>query len=159
MSVIVRLAVREDANAVAALALKLVMQHQEYDPLRFSRLGDLEGMAWFYGSKTEAEDAAVFVAEAGSKIVGFAFVQYEERNYAGLLRTAAWLHDIYIEESARGAHIGKQLIEAAIEAAKGFGADKLMLSAAAKNESGRQFFERMGFRKTMVEMMRSLDGL
>src|SRR5688500_18761397 len=123
MSVTIRRAVKGDAQAVAALALKLVMQHQEYDPVRFSRLGDLEGMAQFYGSQTEVEDAAVFVAEVDAKIVGFAFVQYEDRNYAGLLRTAAWLHDIYIEESARRAQIGKQMIEAATEAAKGFGAD------------------------------------
>jgi GNAT superfamily N-acetyltransferase len=157
MSVTIRRAVKEDAQAVAALALKLVTQHQEYDPIRFSRLGDLEGMAWFYGSQTEAEDAAVFVAEADAKIVGFAFVQFEERNYAGLLKSAAWLHDIYIEETARGRRIGEQLIEAATAAAKGFGADKLMLSVAAKNEAGREFFSRMGFRETMVEMMLSLD--
>ena len=78
MSVTIRRAVREDAQAIAVLALKLVMQHQDYDPVRFSRLGDLDGMAGFYGSRTEMDDAAVFVAETDTEIVGFAFVQYEE---------------------------------------------------------------------------------
>ena len=48
------------------------------------------------------------------------------------------------------------MIEKSIEAAKSLGADKLMLSVAAKNEYAREFFERNGFKTTMVEMMLDL---
>lgn len=157
MSVTIRRAEKEDARAVAELAFNLVVQHQDYDPIRFSRLADVDGMASYYGSQTGAEDAAVIVAELDSRIVGFAFVQFEEKNFADLLKSAAWLHDIYIDESARGRDIGKQLIEASAEVAKDLGADKLMLSVAARNELGRRFFDRMGFRETMVEMMLTID--
>jgi GNAT superfamily N-acetyltransferase len=158
MSVTVRRAVKEDIRQVAGLAVKLVVQHENYDSRRFSRLYDEEQAGWYYGSQTEAADAAVLVAELEGEIVGFAYLQYEAKDYANLLENAAWLHDIYITEAARGQNAGKLLIEKSIAVAKELGADKLMLSVAAKNELAREFFERRGFRETMVEMMLDLTA-
>jgi GNAT superfamily N-acetyltransferase len=156
MAVTVRRALPEDARAVAELAIKLVVQHQNYNPRRFARLATVEQAEWYYGSQTKAADAAVLVAALEEKIVGFAYIQYEARNYAELLETAAWLHDIYIDEEARGSNAGKLLIENSIAVAGELGADKLMLSVAAENEFAREFFGRRGFRETMVEMMLDL---
>ena len=156
MSVTVRRARLEDARTVAEYAIRLVVQHQNYDPRRFVRLAAVEQAEWFYGSQTKAADAAVLVAELEEKIVGFAYIQFEARDYANLLENAAWLHDIYIDETARGTGAGKLLIEKSIEVAKELGADKLMLSVAAKNEFAKEFFEHSGFRETMVEMMLDL---
>jgi GNAT superfamily N-acetyltransferase len=153
MTVTVRRARLEDAPVVAEMAIKLIVQHQNYDPRRFSRLATVEQAEWFYGSQTETKDAAVLVAEIENKIVGFAYIQLKAKDYANLLENAAWLHDIYIDETARGSGAGKLLIEGSIEAAKELGADKLMLSVAAKNEFAKGFFEREGFRATMIEMM------
>jgi GNAT superfamily N-acetyltransferase len=156
MSVIVRRAVLKDARTVAEYAIKLVVQHQEYDARRFVRLASVEQAEGFYGNQTKAKDAAVLVAELEGKIVGFAYLQFEAKDYANLLENAAWLHDIYIDETARGFNAGRVLIEKSIAVAKELGADKLMLSVAAKNEYAEGFFERNGFRTTMVEMMLDL---
>jgi GNAT superfamily N-acetyltransferase len=156
MAVTVRRATEKDAPLIGEYALKLVEQHRQYDPRRFSRLAEAGQMAWFYGGRTKAADAAVLVAETEGEVVGFAYVQFEARDYANLLESAAWLHDIYVDEKARGTRAGKLLIEAAVEIAKELGAGKLMLSAAAKNEHAREFFARQGFRTTMVEMMLDL---
>jgi GNAT superfamily N-acetyltransferase len=156
MSVTVRRATRKDARTVAEMAIKLFAQHREYDSHRFAEIASIEGAEQFYGGQTEAKDAAVLVAELRDEIVGFAYIQYEAKDYANLLETAAWLHDIYIAEAARGKNAGKHLIERSIEAAKDLGADKLMLSVAAKNEFAKEFFERSGFKETMVEMMLDL---
>jgi GNAT superfamily N-acetyltransferase len=158
MPVTVRRARREDARTVAELAIRLVVQHQNYDSRRFSRLVTLEQAEWFYGSRTKAENAAVLVAESGGEIVGFAYLEFEAKDYANLLEEAAWLHDIYIDETKRGTGAGKLLIEKSIEVARELGADKLMLSVAAKNEFAREFFERSGFTTTMLEMMLDLTG-
>ena len=91
MTVEVRRASFEDAGTIAELALKLVVQHQEYDAKRFARLAVKEQMASFYGGRTRAQDAAILVAQLDGKIVGFAFVQFDARNYADLLEAAAWL--------------------------------------------------------------------
>ena len=156
MAVVVRRAVFEDARTIAEFAHKLVVQHQNYNARRFAQIANKEQMATFYGNQTKAENARVLVAEIEGKIVGFAYIQFEAKDYAALLKSAAWLHDLYIDESARGHKAGKNLIEAAIEAAKELGANKLMLSAAAQNEKARAFFEHSGFKTTMVEMMLDL---
>lgn len=153
MAVVVREATRDDAETVARFAMLLSEQHREYDAERFISLSNAEGAKSYYGSQTEAEDAVILLAEDEGNAVGFAYIQYDAINYADLLTSAAWLHDIYVEESARGLGTGQKLIEAAAKAAKKLGADKLMLHVAAKNALGMEFFERHGFRTTMLEMM------
>lgn len=151
-----RRARREDAPAVAELALRLFAQHRDYDARRFAEIASIEGAERFYGSQTNANDAAVLVAELDEKVVGFAYIQFEALNYAALLENAAWLHDLYIDEAARGQNAGKSLIKAAVETAKELGADKLLLSVAAQNQIAQKTFERAGFRTTMVEMFLDL---
>ena len=158
MGVIVRRAARGDARTIAEFAYKLVEQHRSYDPVRFSRLGDVDGMAWFYGGQTEAEDAAVLVAEFDGEVVGFAYLEYQSRNYVDLAESSVRLHDIFVDERGRGSGAGKKLIEAAIEESKRFKAAKILLSVAAKNTFAREFFEHRGFRTTMYEMMLELPG-
>jgi GNAT superfamily N-acetyltransferase len=156
--VIVRRAIKEDAKRVAEFAIELFAQHHAYDTRRFAEISSIEGAQRFYGSQTEAAEAAVLVAEIENKIVGFAYLQYEAMDYANLLENAVWLHDLYVDQAARKTGAGKFLIEKSIEIAKEFGADKLMLSVAAKNEHARDFFERNGFKETMVEMMFDLTN-
>jgi GNAT superfamily N-acetyltransferase len=158
MAVVVRRAVLEDARTIAELAKKLVVQHQNYNSRRFAQIATEKQMATFYGNQTKAKNAAVLVAELEGNVVGFAYLQFEEKDYAALLESAAWLHDIYVDESARGHNAGKVLIEAAIQAAREFGANKLMLLAAAQNENAIAFFKRGDFKTTMVEMMLDLTG-
>ena len=153
MAVLVRRATKDDAPTIAEFAMKLVEQHRDYDPIRFAQIATLDGMQWFYGSQTEAKDAALLVAEINERIVGFAYIGYEERNYAELSVSTAKLHDIYVDEAARHSAAGKALIDASVEAAREFGASKLMLSVAEKNEAAKAFFERSGFSVTMHEMM------
>jgi ribosomal protein S18 acetylase RimI-like enzyme len=156
MAVTVRRANIDDARTIAEYAIKLFAQHREYDAHRFAEIASIEGATNFYGSQTETKGAAVLIAELENEIVGFAYIQYESLDYANLLENAAWLHDLYVDERARGHNAGKLLIGQSIEIAKEFGADKLMLSVAAKNEYAQEFFERQGFRTTMVEVMLDL---
>lgn len=156
MPVTVRRAAKADARTIAELAIKLFAQHSDFDSRRFAEVASIEGAEKFYGNQTEAKDAAVLVAEFENKIVGFAYLQYEAMNYAALLVNAVWLHDLYVDESVRGQNIGKALIEKSAAVAQELGADKLMLSVAAKNENAKAFFERKGFKETMVEMMLDL---
>jgi GNAT superfamily N-acetyltransferase len=133
--------------------MQLVEQHVGYDPVRFSRIGSLEGMAEFYGRQTEAENASVIVAEEDGGVFGFAYMQFEPVIYAELATKVAWLHDIFIDSPFRASGAGKKLIEAVVAEARRFGANKILLSVAAKNASGKGFFEHAGFSTTMHEMM------
>jgi len=120
LAVLVRRATKDDAPTIAEFAMKLVEQHRDYDPIRFAQIATLDGMQWFYGSQTEAKDAALLVAEINERIVGFAYIGYEERNYAELSVSTAKLHDIYVDEAARHSGAGKALIDASVEAAREF---------------------------------------
>lgn len=156
MSVTVRRAALGDARIIAEFAIRLFAQHRAYDEHRFAQIASIEGAERFYSSQTNSKNAAVLVAEVNGEIVGFAYLQFEAMNYAGLLENALWLHDLYVDETARGQNAGKLLIEKSTEIAKDFGADKLMLSAAAQNENAQAFFKHSGFKTTMVEMMLDL---
>ena len=152
MSVVVRRARSEDAAAVARFALALFAQHRGYDAARFADLGSPEGAARYYMSRANADDAAVFVAESDGAVIGFAYLEYEQIDYASLLENAVWLHDLYVEEGSRGSAVGKLLVQAAVDFAKETGAGTIVLTVAAKNTLAQDFFRKSGFRKTMVEM-------
>jgi GNAT superfamily N-acetyltransferase len=156
MPAVIRRAREGDERRVAEFAIRLFDQHVEYDPERFSTFANVEGAARFYRSRFDTPDSAVFVAEIDNEVVGFAYVERDPLNYAELLENGAWLHDIYVDERARAEGAGKGLINAAAEAAKQMGAEKLLLSVAAKNNAARQIFEKAGFRPTMVEMTLNL---
>lgn len=153
MSVSVRRATKEDAPYIARFAMNLVEQHVGYDPVRFARIATLDGMEWFYGGQTDVTDAAVLVAEFDGKVVGFAYLRYEETNYAELATSVARLHDIYVDETARHTGAGRELIKRSVDVAKELGASKILLTVAAKNTGAQKFFEQAGFVTTMHEMM------
>ena len=157
MPVQVRRATPDDAEAIADLALQLVEQHVGYDPVRFSHIGNRAGMANYYGSRTTADGAVVLVVEEDATVVGFAYMEYEPVLYAELAVKVAWLHDIFIERPERRSGAGHKLIEAAAMEAKSLGANKILLSVAAKNTNAQAFFEHEGFRTTMHEMMLTVE--
>jgi GNAT superfamily N-acetyltransferase len=157
MSMAVRRAELEDAAVIAKFALRLFAQHREYDPARFADLADLAGAERYYESRITADEAIVLVAETDSEVVGFLYAEFEKINYAELLESALWVHDLFVDAAARRNGAGNALIDAAAKAGRGLGADKLVLTVAAKNEFARSFFKERGFRETMVEMTLGLN--
>jgi GNAT superfamily N-acetyltransferase len=157
MTVVVRRATKGDAGRIAEFSVALAEQHYGFDQVRFTRLITREGAAAFYGSRTEAENAAVFIVEVDGRIVGFAYMEYEPVIYAELAANVAWLHDIYIEADARRSGAGRELLAAVTEEARRQGANKVLLSVAEKNENAQRFFEQYGYRQTMREMMLAIE--
>src|SRR4051794_4919082 len=97
MDTVIRRATRDDASAIARLALALFELHVEWDDRRFTQIGTIEGAERYYGERAEAANAAVLVAEADGNIVGFAYLEYEPVLYAQLATEVVWLHDLYVE--------------------------------------------------------------
>ena len=157
MSVVVRRATKADAGKIGEFSVALAEQHIGYDPVRFSRLITRDGAAAFYASRMESENAAVLLAEIDGRVVGFAYMEYEPVLYAELATKVAWLHDIYVEFDSRNTGAGRELLEAVRNEAKQSGANKVLLSVSLKNVNAQQFFERNGFRTTMLEMMLEIE--
>jgi ribosomal protein S18 acetylase RimI-like enzyme len=71
---------------------------------------------------------------------------------------AAVLHDVIVHPDHRGRGVGRLLLNATLSYLTSRGAPRVVLSTAERNVSAQRLFERMGFRRTMVEMTRELDG-
>ena len=156
MAVTVRHATRADAEAIAGYAVALFELHAKWDPRRFTQIATLEGATGFYGDRAEA--GSVLVAEVDGKTAGFAYFEYEPTLYAELATRVLWLHDIYVGEEFRGKGVGREVLNSVTTEAKRLGANKVLLTVAARNDEGRSFFERIGFETTMHEMMLAVDG-
>jgi GNAT superfamily N-acetyltransferase len=152
----IRLAEPRDQARLGQLGATLVSLHYAFDSHRFMtpQPGVEDGYAWFLGEQMKNPDAVVYVAEQRGVVVGYAFASLEPRSWNELREAAGFIHDVVVDETARGTGIGTRLIESAAHWLENKGAPRIMLWSAEQNVGGQRLFERLGFRRTMVEMTR-----
>jgi len=155
---IVRPAEQRDLEAVGRLGARLLRAHYAFDRLRFMapRENTEEGYAWFLGTQLRRDDAAVFVAERDGQVVGYVYAGIEPQSWKELREEAGFIHDVYVDETARRGGVATALLEAAAEWLTSRGMPRIVLWTAAPNDAARRLFERLGFRHTMTEMTREL---
>jgi ribosomal protein S18 acetylase RimI-like enzyme len=158
--VTIREAERRDLPALGRLGALLVRGHHAFDPQRFMPPPpDVEeGYAWFLASQLDDPEAVVYVAERGGAVVGYAYAGLEPPSWKELRGPAGFVHDVVVDESARDAGIGARLVEEAARWLERHGAPRVMLWTAQANGSAQRLFERLGFRRTMIEMTREPKG-
>ncbi len=150
---VVRPPTLEELPAVAILAGCLVRQHEGYDARRFLHLDDpAAGYARFLPRVLGQEGTVLLAALLGERVVGYAYGTLEGRDYFSLLDACGKLHDIYVDEDARGRGVGEALLLATKEEFARRGAPRLVLLAATQNEAAQRLFKKLGFRPTMLEM-------
>ena len=154
----VRRATRADLPALGRLGAHLMRVHFEFDRRRFvAPTGNPEaGYAHFLGTQLEADDAVVLVAERAGAAVGYVFAGIEPFSWKELRDAAGFVHDIVVDQSERRSGIAGALMEAAIAWVREQDVASVMLWTAAPNEGAQRLFERLGFRRTMIEMTRDL---
>jgi ribosomal protein S18 acetylase RimI-like enzyme len=154
--VIIRRAEPRDLEVLGRLGAVLVRAHHAFDPARFMRPGPSveEGYAWFLGSQLEETDAVVMVAERADVVVGYVYAGMEPRSWKELRDAAGFVHDVVVDEEARGHGIGGRLVEEAARWLEEHGAPRVMLWTAEANAPAQRLFAGLGFRRTMIEMTR-----
>jgi ribosomal protein S18 acetylase RimI-like enzyme len=146
-----------DLDTVGRLAGRLVRMHYEFDPKRFIHLTNPEpGYARWLGQEMKNDAVVLLVAEVDSGVVGYLYARKEPRNYNDLLDAHGKLHDVYVDESARGRGAGEALVREGLARLAKMGAPRVVLSTAVQNEAAHRLFERLGFRTTMLEMTAEL---
>jgi ribosomal protein S18 acetylase RimI-like enzyme len=146
-----------DLEVVGRLAGKLVHLHHGFDPKRFIHLESPEtGYARWLGQELKSEAVVLIVAELEGQVAGYAYARRENRNYNDLLDAHGKLHDVYVDESARGRGAGEALVREALRRLAEKGAPRVVLSTAVQNEAAHRLFEKVGFRTTMLEMTAEL---
>jgi ribosomal protein S18 acetylase RimI-like enzyme len=142
-----------DLPALGRLGALLARQHHGYDPRRYFLPEPVEEeYVRFYQAQLARPDAALLVAEVAGRVVGFAFVRVEPAEFLSLLSASGWIHDLFVEESARGMGVGRRLLDAAVEELCRLRASAVMLSVAPQNEPARRLFLGRGFRFALQEM-------
>jgi ribosomal protein S18 acetylase RimI-like enzyme len=158
--VVVRPATRADLPRLGRLGALLVQVHHDFDPERFLPARDRTpaDYASFLVSQMSDPDVAVLVADVRGDVIGYAYAAVEGFDYMALRGPAGVLHDIVVEPEHRGRGVGRRLLRAALAFLQARGAPRVVLSTAERNGAAHRLFASAGFRRTMVEMTRELDG-
>jgi ribosomal protein S18 acetylase RimI-like enzyme len=154
----IRPATRADAAALGRLGGLLLRAHHGFDPQRFMApplRGD-EGYGRFLVSQLGEEDVAVLVAEQDGEVCGYVYAGLEPRSWRELREAAGFVHDVAVDEAARGAGVGTALVEAAVVWLRTHGAPRVLLWTAERNPAAQRLFAKLQFRRTMIEMTREL---
>ena len=154
----IRRAIASDAAALGRLGGLLLRTHYEFDRQRFMAPGDdpESGYASFLRWQMQEEDVAIFVAEQDGQVVGYVYAGLEPQSWKELRDAAGFIHDVIVDAAGRRTGIATALVEAAAQRLKQRGAPRVLLWTASPNEGAQRLFERLGFRRTMIEMTREL---
>jgi ribosomal protein S18 acetylase RimI-like enzyme len=158
MPFVVRRASDADAPALGRLGAMLLRAHYAFDPQRFIAPGSNpeSGYEWFLRGQLEEDDAAVFVAEQDRQVIGYVFAALEPISWKELREACGFIHDIVVDDPQRRGGVATALMEAAIEWLRSRGAPRVILGTAERNAAAQRLFEKLGFRRTMIEMTREL---
>lgn len=157
---IVRPAEPADLPAIGRLGALLVRVHHDFDARRFIAATPKteQGYASYLGTQLAKSDVVVLVAEERGAVLGYTYAGVEGFDYMSLRGPAGVLYDIVVDPGCRGQGVGRLLLEATLAALKTRNAPRVVLSTAAQNDAAQHLFDRAGFRRTMIEMTRELDG-
>ena len=160
MTVTVRPAAPADLAAVGQLGALLVRLHHDFDPRRFLAASPQteRGYASYLGTQLGKRDVVVLVAEREGALLGYTYAGLEGIDYMALRGPAGALYDIVVDPAHRGQGVGRLLLDATLAALAALGAPRVVLSTAERNEAAQHLFARAGFRRTMIEMTRELEG-
>ncbi|HEX6370232.1 MAG TPA: GNAT family N-acetyltransferase [Longimicrobium sp.] len=156
----IRAATPADLPVLGRLGALLVRVHHEFDPQRFiAATPQTEQLyAAFLGTQLQKPNIVMLVAERGGEVLGYTYAGVEGNDYMALRGPAGVLYDIVVDPAHRAQGVGRLLLDATLAELEARGAPRCVLSTAERNENAQRLFTRAGFRRTMIEMTRELDG-
>ncbi len=70
----------------------------------------------------------------------------------------AWIEDVVVDESARGAGAGQSLVMAAVRRAEAFGAKSVDLTSRPSRQAANRLYQRLGFEARSTNVYRMAVG-
>lgn len=98
----------------------------------------------------DSPSTTLFAARVGGRIVG-SLTLAVFRVPTGV---RAWIEDVVVDQSARGAGVGAALVEAAVEWAGHVGARTVDLTSRPDREDANRLYQRLGFEKRQTNVYR-----
>jgi ribosomal protein S18 acetylase RimI-like enzyme len=148
-----------DLTSVGLLAGKLIRMHHAFDPARFMAPppNPERGYARWMRTQLELDEVILLVCEDETGIAGYAYARFEPLSWDELRDACVMLHDIFVDERARGRGYAEALLREVFARSRAMGAPRVVLMTATQNASAQRLFERVGFRTTMFEMTVELN--
>ena len=158
-AITIRPARKSDEAVLGTFGAALMQQHHDADPHRFIMTDNAEaGYGWFLASRLSDPDNFVAVAERSNEVVGYVFAAVGGISWEDLRGPGGFIHDIYVDERARGQGAGAELLKAALAWIQSRGMSQTVLFSKSGNLSAQRLFAKMGFRQTMIEMTLDRDA-
>jgi ribosomal protein S18 acetylase RimI-like enzyme len=156
----IRPATPADLTAVGRLGALLVRTHHDFDPERFMAATSRTEKSYgsFLGTQLDEPNIVILVAERDGEVIGYTYAGVEGNDYMSLRGPAGVVYDLVVDPAHRRQGVGRMLLDATLEVLKARGAPRVVLSTAERNGPAQHLFDRAGFRRTMIEMTRELDG-
>ena len=133
---VVRRATPGDADAVARLLHDFQQEFDEPSP-------GVDALTERYEELIRNRDMTVLLAGDGPD--GFAQIRYRPWVYSAGPYAHSYLEELYVLPVLRGRGIGRALLEAAINAARGEGATHMELGTSETDTAARRLYESTGF--------------
>lgn len=149
----IRRAEKKDIPQIETLLYQVAKVHADGRPDLFKQ-GEKKYTTDELTVLLEDADRPIFVAEEGSRILGYAFCIYQQ-NHSNVLTDIKTLYidDLCVLEGFRKKHVGRQLYEYVLETAKENGCYNVTLNVWECNPGARKFYEKCGLQvqKTGME--------
>ena len=116
------------------------------DPINYYDLGEL----------VKSNDVEVMVATIGEEVVGSGYAKIKKSKAYVLPEIHAYLGFMFVKPEHRGKGINQGLTEALIDWAKSRNLKEVRLDVYADNPSAIRAYDKVGFKKNMVEMRRGI---
>ena len=141
----IRRAEARDLTELASLWRALLERHAALDPAFALRAGAHAALERALARLLADGDAALFVADEGGALAGYACVRVERAPALLAEPARAELTELAVRPERRRAGLGRALAGAARAWARGAGAARLEVRVAARNAEGQAFWRALGF--------------
>ncbi len=103
------------------------------------------------GELTASEATILYIARAGRGAIVGSLTLAVFRIPTGV---RAWIEDVVVDDSARGAGVGEALVAAAVERARTLGAKTVDLTSRPSREAANRLYVRLGFESRPTNVYR-----
>jgi ribosomal protein S18 acetylase RimI-like enzyme len=164
----IRPALPSDVPAILPMVRAICTLHESWDPARYAMLPDVvDRYERWLPQRAVDPRSVLLVAElphtnsatsssTPTPIVGFLVGELQGNIPIYTLKEYAFIHDMWVEPSARRHGVGRALVLEAMKQFRTKGATQLRLETAAKNEPARKLFESCGMRVGTVDLLTNL---
>lgn len=156
----VRPATAADVPAVLPMVRAICALHEHWDPERYPMLPDVVERYRRWLPERAADPESVFLVaqhQDGSSLVGFLIGTVEENIPIYRVARYGFIHDVWVDPSARRSGVASALVENALGRFRAIDVAQVRLETAVPNDEARALFARVGFRQSVVEMLRTID--